>query len=48
MNQDQIPTQLVQELPNKRRREDVVTSNTLLVFIALDVVLRFVEIIVGH
>ena len=48
MNQDEIPTQLVRELPNKRRLEDRITSNTLIVFIALDVILRVIEIIVGH
>ncbi len=47
MNEDQIPTQPVREL-NKRRREDQISSNTLLVFIGLDVALRLVEIIFGR
>ncbi len=46
MNQDEIPTQLVQELPrSKRRSNDAVTQFTLIVLIALDVCLRILDMI---
>lgn len=44
-NQDQIPTQLVRELPNKRRLNDSITSVALIAILTADVCLRLVEII---